>query len=115
MDNLTIVRLCAEAMGLPFREVGGEIQFRVPSSRGLNDWVTYRPLHDDAAAMALVKRFNMSVYGSIIGEPWEAEIEQLRDPPNKEYPVTTVAHATETDINRAICTAVARLQQAKQK
>ena len=64
MDDLTATRLCAEAMGLILfdctidSDYDGDFQPWVveKDSGGL-----YDPLHDDAQAMALVKKFTLSV------------------------------------------------------
>ena len=55
------------------------------------------PLHDDAQAMALVKKFNVTcIYGA---DTWLASTIE-----------TSVDNA---DLNRAICECVAKMQQAK--
>ena len=47
MTDLELTKLCAEAMGI-------EIS---PVRHGDGDFSLYDPLHDDAQAMALVKKF----------------------------------------------------------
>jgi hypothetical protein len=103
MNDLEITRLCAEAMG--FRLVG-EI---LPPSGGV--WAMqegagkqYNPLHDDAQAMALVKKFNIG---------WDKEEDHewhlaLRDG-------LMMFHAHDMNLNRAICECVAKMQAAKEK
>lgn len=68
LDDLTATRLCAEAMGIHTADVAAHgsgcavwAYNRWPDphdSEGIYKWV---PLHDDAQAMALVKRFQLSV------------------------------------------------------
>jgi hypothetical protein len=66
MNDLTIVRKCAEAMGLLIRQqtndasgpwyFGEQVRagFFVPTAK-------YDPLHNDAQAMALVKKFWLNI------------------------------------------------------
>ena len=88
MDNLTITRLCAEAMGHP----------DLDSYKEANDY-PYDPLHDDAQAMALVKKFPE--------ECLQAMTENLA-----EYALSP--SRPELNFNRAICECVARMQAARQ-
>ena len=51
MTDLEMIKKCAEKMGIDAERVG------------LNEWSNrpYDPLHDDAQAMALVKKFYLSI------------------------------------------------------
>ena len=62
MTDLEMTRLCAKAMGYTdFRNHGrDEIRFAC-SVAELRP--PYNPLHDDAQAMALVKKFKLDAYG----------------------------------------------------
>lgn len=101
MTDLEITRLCAEAMGL---YIGADAEeFGFPRWQHI---MRYDPLHDDAQAMALVKKFRLTI--------------TLRDyvyaPNRHEWNVAVGAgpiEAYETDLNRAICECVARMQKAK--
>ena len=70
MDDLEATRLCAEAMELPqpIENRNGAIWCGGHTTRGFSGKEPYRvgglhykPLHDDAQAMALVKRFRLNV------------------------------------------------------
>ena len=92
MNDLDITRLCAEAMGLTVVMQLGEWRFpRTQSEHSL-----YDPLHDDAQAMALVKRFAKVIVRRKGGD-WSVNLDCARA----------------SDLNRAICECVARMQQAK--
>ena len=91
MTDIELTRLCAEAMGLKF----------------------YNPLHDDAQAMALVKRFSLRVerggMSGIVGfmhtaKRWRV----LADTPDI-YKYET----WDEDMNRAIVECVANMQAEK--
>ena len=114
MDDLTMTRLCAEAMGYKlddseFNGGGrGNTGFDM-LGRAVLDWhngVTFDPLHDDAQCMALVKRCELSidhtppnVYGWVIRLP-STPLERM--------------DAYGPDLNRAIVECVARLHQSKE-
>ena len=93
MTDLEITRLCAEAMGWEVFEEGGNLWERA----GL---VIYRPLHDDAQAMALVKKFRLSI--GTDADQWYLVL--------PDYPYKETNHA---DLNRAICECVAKMQAKK--
>ena len=105
MTDLEITRLCAEAMGLPvFVDAFGTMCLE---ERDVDNNREYDPLHDDAQAMALVKKMRMSVmfYPEIDGrkaEWWRVD----GCPPSN----VTTRHA---DLNRAICECIAKMQAAK--
>ena len=95
MDDLTITRLCAEAMGIDFSKGYASITCKECEEYG----VPYNPLHDDAQAMALVKKFRIHLnYG---WDKWHA------------------SHGYENsfgesrDLNRAICECIAKMEKAK--
>ncbi len=103
VTDLEITRLCAEAMGFnefppkQFWTDDDRSYFHV-SDRGLP--VVYDPLHDDAQAMALVKRFQLYIGG------WTG---------NGTVTVSIEGRmlTSSTDLNRAICECVAKMQAAK--
>jgi len=83
VTDLEITKLCAEAMG-----------YRNSSH--------YNPLHDDAQAMALVKRQGLH----IVWQPMCPDIWKVDD---------TTHVAADKDLNRAICECVAKMQASNAK
>lgn len=109
MTDLEITKLCAGAMGLSVREIVAE---------GPALWVgkpeyAFNPLHDDAQAMALVKRFGLHLsFEPEEGneQQWLWIVEHHLDP---KY--GGISYYSSVDLNRAICECVAKLQQVKGK
>lgn len=99
LSDLEITRRCAEMMGISF-EIGGD-PAAVWISRENGD--EYNPFHDEAQAMALVKRFRLSV------DRYDAECEDWIVSADGKLNL----FAVDTDLNRAICLAVARMKDAK--
>ena len=95
MTDLEITRLCAEAMGLT--QVN---RYQFKNAHGQQ--AEFTPLHDDAQAMALVKKFHLHI-GKTLRTP---------DDPFGQWVVskTSKADATGKDLNRAICECVAKMQ-----
>lgn len=78
--------------------------------------IVWNPLHDDAQALALVRKFGLCIYHDLLrpNEPWDIEYEVLREGPEGErYPIKTVATAQGADLLRTICLCVAALQSSK--
>ena len=138
MTDLEITKLCAEAMGyeivsLDPNDTGGPVRSDVAhfkgtivvrSSRVMTH--VYCPLHDDAQAMALVKKFGIECRSFTQGMADfqnGGEIRDARDgsllirlPPYKKifWKVATSAEWFESDhLNRAICECVAKMQTSK--
>ena len=107
MTDLEITRLCAEAMDLCEDErTTHTISYREEGHiwiRHEADPIGYRysPLHDDAQAMALVKKFCPSMGHGSVPEEWHVH---LREPD---------VWGNSEDLNRAICECVAKMQAAK--
>ena len=103
MTDLEMTALCAEAMG--FRIVypdQADLPLCIESSRGAG---MYNPLHDDAQAMALVKRFWLKIgYGHRIKDG-EMGPEEWRVSVNFGGP-----YIWGPDLNRAIVECVANLK-----
>ena len=104
MSEQELTKLCAEAMG---HSVYG--QFGDPE-KGEEWWdigddrpVAYDPLHDDAQAMALVKRFKLALYWDCEERGWCVA------------PELTGPDLSAKDLNRAIVECVAKMQSAKIK
>ena len=91
MTNLEITRLCAEAMGHSTpHEVRGKMM--------LANSTIYDPLHDDAQAMALVKK-------CVLGLAWSGYW--------SVYEQGNGAIGSHIDLNRAICECCAKMMLAK--
>lgn len=111
MDDLEMTKLAAEAMGfeimgLPVNRDDSRIKIYSDNKTKMR---TYDPLHDDAQAMALVKKFNLTISGfGLTGESsnlWSVE--------------TNLSEGNDIciegkDLNRAIVECVARMTKAKQ-
>ena len=108
MDDLTATRLCAEAMGI-------EVNMRPIRGTIMRHWymkghveTEYNPLYDDAQAMALVKKFKMTVcWTNAIYGLWRARV---------WYEGKTGAIGEEfdnDDLNRAIVYCVSAMQAKK--
>ena len=96
MTDLEITKLCAEAMGVDFSKGYATLMCMECDEYG----ITYAPLHDDAQAMALVKKFKL----------W---IEQWEDGTCSVFGKRKMMDADSSDLNRAICECVAKMQAAK--
>ena len=100
MSDLELTRLCAEAMGYTLT---GRLAER--SDGGVVHDV-YDPLHDDAQAMALVKRFNLTLRKMKSPKGWMVS----------EFGWSTCIGAHQsfarTDLNRAIVETVAKIQKS---
>ena len=108
MTDLELTKMCAEAMGLIPTGCGAHVPLpqhdsavRVSPGKKANFW--YDPLHDDAQAMALVKKLNLCI--------------ESPDPYNdaERWHVSTGYSETlsmNADLNRAIVECVAKMQAA---
>ena len=113
MDDLAITKLCAEAMGCRLDRDGGYSRLRQGAGMDEPAWFEfiYAPLHDDAQAMALVKKFRLHIDSSFY-EPsdtpdsWHVS----RTPASGDWDNAFGIH---TDLNHAICDCVAKMQQNK--
>lgn len=108
VTDLEITKLCAEAMGYTAHPITGfgtqddmiyvqEVVSESPSDRHF-----YQPLHNDAQAMALVKKFKLNIMWSEHG--WWAV---------RQNDITALTSRDE-DLNRAICECVAKMQLDRQ-
>ncbi len=110
MTDLEMTRLCAEAMGYEVREpdlypvwIVCEQDVRESWSASTGEPVRrYDPLHDDAQAMALVKKFDLSIDTMAARQlGWCVETSHGSN------------RTINTDLNRAIVECVSKMQQAK--
>ncbi len=103
MTDLEITKLCAEALGKKCRVAPNAItgEIGLGEDVGLSFLAAYDPLHDDAQAMALLKKFELQIW------PGDAEWDVAFA--NRPHRVA------DSDLNRAICLAVAKMQVAKAK
>jgi len=98
MTDLEITRACAWAMGYWFDEETYSVGFAYEDDI---EEEKYDPLHDDAQAMALVKKFNVQIEGY-----------------PGDYSVCVggfCANHEHKDLNHAIVECVAMMQKAKVK
>lgn len=105
MTDLEITRLCAEAMGLEIAEDADPIHYwqgRNPSS-----FIRYEPLHDDAQAMALLKKFHINSEWKEEDQIWETELWR------KSLTGFSADVGKNAELNRAICECVAKMQKGK--
>ena len=116
MTDLEITKLCAEAMGLqhhvPRDAFDGEFWVMVIgySIEDIPFVSRYDPLHDDAQAMALVKKFHLQINiwnelstarGLLEAGWWRVDSQSQN---------VTARHG---DLNRAICECVAKMKAGK--
>lgn len=118
MDDLEITKLCAEAMGLDWIWEGPEIVFRADKMRdAFTKEPLYRtawePLRNDAQAMALVKKFRLYLDSQFFERPDETGKHSWHVSAQKGHQDWPEAFAIDTDLNRAICECVAKMQKAK--
>ena len=100
MTDLEITKLCAEALGYDRFEwqtagivTGSDQPICLPEGR-----IRYDPLHDDAQAMALVKKFHL-------GLAWSDYC--------SVYEQGNGANGSNDSVNRAICECCAKMMLAK--
>ena len=98
MTDLEITKLCAEGDG----SLAAKLYLQAISDTtgaDIKAWLEgYAPLHDDAQAMALVKKFHLGLAWSGY---WSA------------YEQGNGASGSNASINRAICECVAKMGKAK--
>jgi hypothetical protein len=111
MSDLEMVKLCAAAMGIDYatkrvmqRAIvsGSVVEHTEGYSETFVDVSDYDPLHDDAQAMALVKRFELTVEPGTWKCKWGVYSTEY-DP----------GFGDSDDLNRAIVECVAKTQAAK--
>ena len=102
MTDLEITRLCAEAMGIECTLLAGDWRITPYHNK------EYDPLHNDAQAMALAKRFGLVMDPQHDGQDFASD-------PGWEvsHPSTGDELFICPDLNRAICECVAKMQAAK--
>lgn len=96
MTDLEIVKKCAEKMGLSEVNVFSPF-FYARDKDGVRE---FDPLHDDAQAMALVKKFGLQLKQDISTLSWAV---------THYFNNYECSGAFHYDLNRAICECVARL------
>ena len=105
MTDLEMTTLCAEAIGLHVGRIIVDSVFVCDSDEDIPT-IQYDPLHDDAQAMALVKKFALCVWQATWNpdQPWY--VEAFRASPEYRF-------AGNVDLNRAIVECVSRMQAEK--
>jgi hypothetical protein len=97
MTDLEMIKKCAEKMGVDAVELNGRLA--IPYEHITDVQTYYDPIHDDAQAMALVKKFVILI--GVHSGYWTAFIPSVgRSIHNK-------------DLNRAIVECVAKMEQSK--
>ena len=106
MTDLEITKLCAEAVGVSVHEYqdGSLYHFGGLCEGGIED---YDPLHDDAQAMALVKKFGL------VCDPQQDGQDFADDPGWEVWLLDPETMSINPDLNRAICECVAKMQEVK--
>lgn len=112
LTDLEVTKLCAGAMGL--REISRAIKpgppahpesaVRVSPGKKADFW--YDPLHDDAQAMGLLKKFclHLDVGGA------HCRVQKV----DQDGVVHSSGWHAWPDLNRAVCTCIALMQKAKE-
>ena len=98
MTNFELRLACARAMYLDFDYNDDEVWVGTDDEQQYN----YDPLHDDAQAMALVKRFCMTIDRPDDDGDWGATVWRSEDDP---------VCACRKDLNRAIVECVAKMRR----
>lgn len=110
MRDLDITRLCAEAMGWKLeeytkgfrcRDADGFVAAVIPDKGIATFSNRYDPLHDDAQAMALVKKLGLDIHFRADMNGWYV---------GGRLHEGLFIHA---DLNRAICQCVAEIEASK--
>ena len=101
MTDLELTRLCAEAMELKRLH---ENEAGIFSDWGWVSAKRYDPLHDDAQAMALVKKCRLTIEAIEVGA-WRVENEEDMAKHGHDELRTGFG----TDLNRAICECCAKM------
>lgn len=109
MTDLEMTRLCAQAMGWTFVDSGptheGWCAGRYEKDGAPGQWeYSWKPLHDDAQAMALVKKLGLSVIWSKEREDWDVGPNGIG---------VSEQDACDVNLNRAIVECVAKMETAK--
>ena len=109
MTDLEITKACAEAMGWRKHAVSDDVLYNASLTNSMPK-KEFDPLHDDAQAMALVKKFGLDIDSP---PPCELIGENLYTA--KYWRGWGMEEITESskDLNRAICECVYKLHTAK--
>ena len=122
MTDLEMTKLCAEAMEL---KAGYEkvqplaynaiqyVETSLPEATHItvqngDDWFIYDPLHNDAQAMALVKKFSIMLDRSGKNNGWYASL--VVDPKADDC---DIFEGEDVNLNRAIVECVAKMQKVR--
>ena len=101
-----MTKLCAEAMGLSHQSWDNGNYFIV---LGDSSYQRYDPIHDDAQAMALVKKFRLGINAS--NDDYQVWCQSGLITPELSGKTCTF----NADLNRAIVECVAKMRAAKTK
>jgi hypothetical protein len=101
MTDLEMTKRCAEAIGAGPEASHGKVAIYEKNDDGSLTQHDFNPLHDDAQAMALVKRFDLNVWRG--ADTWRV----IGGPTGDE------GDTWGADLNRAIVECVAKMQSQK--
>jgi len=107
MTDLEITRRCAEKMGFAWCETGEDWDRLVRGPKKMAVANQYDPLHDDAQAMALLKKFHILLHCDLVNTSHVDE-EWLWGVVSQDHTFGTESF----DLNRAICECVAKIEAA---
>ena len=112
MTDLEVTKLCAEAMKFSACRPYGGASHRFQIAHAGFGWELYDPLHDDAQAMALVKRLRVMLRPEYSGGVYDRKLT------GRWIAATNTAGLNDyqevnADLNRAICECVAKMQAAR--
>jgi len=107
MTDIDLTKACADAIDLDYIERDHELLYRVGTERDARTKEAiyragYDPLHDDAQAMSLLKRFNLMVNWNSPTAVWCMPMDV------QKYGYKSDS-ADYSELNRAICECVAQL------
>lgn len=107
MTDLEMTKLCAEAMGFEYTD----FHFPTVILTGDNSGEDYDPLHDDAQAVSLVKKFRIDINGGIKGGEIIDDWMVICIVCIGEY--TKLFQSASGDLNRAIVECIAKMQSTR--
>ena len=112
MTDLELTKLCAEAMGIDINFESRDTVFYIyhPIDEVLPLFKAFAPLHDDAQAMALVKKFGLWLELNMNG--WDQTYWRVTSS-RMLSPYYESEH--KEDLNRAICECVAKMHGAHER
>ena len=105
MTDIEINKLCAEAMGWRKHKLSAITMYNEESGASMPR-AAWNPLHDDAQAMTLYKKFPMNIQHAALSsaDNWVVESIEISED-------NFCAWVADKSLNRAICECVAKMHQ----